>query len=155
MRQDGVLELEFPSLQQRRILQGAVDQLNRPYVRIDVAGFSDSIIAFIDTGFNGALIVDEAQARRMGLGVQQDQRAEVRLASQKEESFYLGRGTLSWFDEAKEITAYVLIESEEQRSERLKGKENEEVLIGTELLLDCRLEIDFVHRTSRIARTDT
>jgi predicted aspartyl protease len=136
-------------------LEGAIDQLNRPYVRVDVAGFSDSIIAFIDTGFNGALIVDEAQARRMDLGVQRDQRADVRLASQKEESFYLGRGTLAWFDEAKEITAYVLIESEEQRSERLKGKENEEVLIGTELLLDCRLEIDFVLRKSLIAKADT
>ena len=39
MRRDGVLELESPSLQQRRILEGAVDQLKRPYVRIDVAGF--------------------------------------------------------------------------------------------------------------------
>jgi len=121
---------------------------------MDVAGFPDSIIVFIDSGFNGALIVDEAQARRMGLGVLRDQRADVRLASQKEESFYLGRGTFAWFDEAKEITAYVLIESEEQRSERLKGKENEEVLMGTELLLDCRLEIDFVLRKSLIAKTD-
>jgi predicted aspartyl protease len=121
---------------------------------MDVAGFPDSIIVFIDTGFNGALIVDEAQARRMGLGVRRDQRADVRLASQKEESFYLGRGTFAWFDEAKETTAYVLIESEEQRSERLKGKENEEVLMGTELLLDCRLEIDFVLRKSLIAKTD-
>src|SRR5712691_10853970 len=110
MRRDGVLELESSSLQQRRVLEGAVDQLNRPYVRIDVAGFSDSVIAFIDTGFNGALIADEAQARLMGLVVRRDQRAHARLASQKEESFYLGRGTFSWFDEAKEITAYVLIE---------------------------------------------
>jgi hypothetical protein len=65
------------------------------------------------------------------------------------------QGTFPWFDEAKEITVYVLIESEEQRSERLRGKENEEVLIGTELLLDCRLEIDFASRKLRIAKADT
>ena len=154
MRRGGVRELGSPSLQEHRILEGAVDQLNRPYVRIDVAGFTDSIIAFIDTGFNGTLIVDEVQADRMGIAVHRGQRLDVRLASQKEESFYFGRGKFSWFHEIREITAFILIGSGEQRSEGLKGKENEEVLIGTELLLDCRLEVDFVVRKVRITKSD-
>jgi len=97
---------------------------------------------------------DEVQADRMGIAVHRGQRLDVRLASQKEESFYFGRGKFSWFHEIREITAFILIGSGEQRSEGLKGKENEEVLIGTELLLDCRLEVDFVVRKVRITKSD-
>jgi hypothetical protein len=34
---------------------GSVDDLRRPFIRIDVAGFDDPVIAFVDTGFNGAV----------------------------------------------------------------------------------------------------
>jgi predicted aspartyl protease len=46
------------------VLEGSIDDLNQPLVRIDAPGFSNPLIAFIDTGFNGAVIVDESQAAR-------------------------------------------------------------------------------------------
>jgi hypothetical protein len=37
-------------------LEGSVDDLKRPLVRIETPGFTDPLIAFVDTGFNGALL---------------------------------------------------------------------------------------------------
>jgi predicted aspartyl protease len=119
----------------------------RPLVRIAVAGYSDPLIAYIDTGFNGAIIVDAIQAERLGFRISENQFAHARLASQRRESFWLAQGRLRWFDEQVLITAYVLIETDEERSDRLARKTEEEVLIGTELLSGCRMEIDFPGRT--------
>jgi hypothetical protein len=49
-------------LPQHEILEGSVDDLNRPLVRIEATGFADPLVAFIDTGFNGAILIDETQA---------------------------------------------------------------------------------------------
>jgi hypothetical protein len=152
MRQGGARGLECRSLGAlNRELQGAIDHLNRPYVRLDLVGFADPVVAFIDTGFNGAVILNENQAARMGFAVDQTQVADPLLANQQVGHFYFARGDLVWFDEITAVTAYVPVESAAERVGRLK-KENEEVWIGTELLLGCRLEIDFVGRTVVVAR---
>jgi predicted aspartyl protease len=127
-------------------LEGSIDDLNRPLVRIEVPGFSDPLVAFIDTGFNGAIIVDEPQAARLGFRVSHSWRTSVRLASQREEDFLLGRGTFPWLGQHMPISAYVLIETPQTRSARIARKTEEEILIGTELLSACRLEIDFPER---------
>lgn len=80
--------------------------------------------------------------------------AQVRLASQREENFLLGRGKFAWLGESKSITAYVLIETQDERRARIARKTEEEILIGTELLSDCRLEINFPARKVVIARAE-
>ena len=50
------------------------------------------------------------------------------------------------------ITAYVLIETPQARRARTARKTEEEILIGTELLFGCRLEIDFPARRVLIAK---
>lgn len=121
-------------------------------MRVEAAGFPDPLVAFIDTGFNGAIIVDEAQAARLGFDIAGKWYARVKLASSRDESFQLCRGTFPWFDEQVPITAFVLQETQEQRSARTARKTEEEILIGTELLSDCRLEIDFPGREVLITR---
>lgn len=133
------------------ILEGSVDDLNRPLVRIELPGFSDPLVAFVDTGFNGAVLLDEPQAIRFGFRILKH-RAHVRLASQHEEDFLLARGLFLWLGESKPVTAYVLIETPDERRARIARKTEEEILIGTELLAGCRLEVDFPSREVIIAR---
>jgi hypothetical protein len=51
-----------------------------------------------------------------------------------------------WFGERKVTAAYIPIESRQERGARIARKTEEEILIGTELLSGCRLEIDFPAR---------
>src|SRR3954462_3359627 len=88
------------SLSPPDIVEGSVDDLNRPLVRVELANFSDPLIAFIDTGFNGALLVDEPQAIKLGFAIFKH-RAQVRLASQREENFLLSRGKVAWLGEMR------------------------------------------------------
>ena len=153
-RQGGVRALDHQSLSQHDILEGSVDDLKRPLVRIELPGFSDPLVAFIDTGFNGAVLMDEPQASRLGFRIFPHQ-AQVKLASQREENFLLGRGVFPWLGERKSITAYVLIETQDERRTRVARKTEEEILVGTELLSDCRLEIDFPSRRVKVTRVDS
>jgi hypothetical protein len=80
-------------------LEGSVDDLNRPLVRIETPGFTDPLIAFVDTGFNGALLIDETQAARLGFSVARKSSTPVRLASQRNEDFLPGEGSFLWLGE--------------------------------------------------------
>jgi hypothetical protein len=57
-------------LPQHESIQGSIDDLNGPLVRLELPDFPDPLVAFIDTGFNGAMIVDEAQAAKLGFRFQ-------------------------------------------------------------------------------------
>jgi predicted aspartyl protease len=135
------------------VLEGSIDDLRRPFVRIELAGFSDPLVAFIDTGFNGALLIDEQQAGRLNFQIFRNSFARARLASQRDEDFLLGRGSLRWLGELHHVTAYVLIETPEARRHRVARKTEEEILLGTEMLAACRVEIDFPARRVLIAKT--
>lgn len=89
----------------------------------------------------------------MGFRLSKNWQAGVTLASQREETFLLGRGTFPWLGERRPITAYVLIETPEARRARLARKTEQEILIGTELLSECRLEIDFPARKVLITKS--
>jgi predicted aspartyl protease len=133
-------------------LEGSVDDLKRPLVRIEAAGFVDPLVAFVDTGFNGALLVDEAQAARLGFSITRNSIAPVRLASQRIENFSVGRGSFTWLGERRTVLAHILIETPGERRARHARKTEEEILIGTDLLSDCRLEIDFPARKVLISK---
>jgi predicted aspartyl protease len=133
-------------------LEGSVDDLRRPLVRIEMPGFTDPLIAFVDTGFNGALLVDERQAARLGFSVATDSIRPVQLATQRNEDFMVGRGSFVWLGERRTISAYVLIGTRGERRARNPRKTEEEILIGTDLLSDCRLQIDFPARKVLISR---
>jgi predicted aspartyl protease len=136
----------------RETIRGGVDHLNRPFVRLGVTGFAEPVTAFIDTGFNGSLIVDEYQAQQMGFQVTKIHSITALLASQRSETFLLCRGRINWLGDEPFITALVISETETQRLERRRRKRNEEVVLGVELLINCKLEVDFVRRSVSITR---
>jgi predicted aspartyl protease len=131
-----------------------VDDRYRPFVKLNVAGFSDPVTALIDTGFNGAMIVDEYQATQMGLQIMRQHRISAVLASQQPEIFLLCRGRISWLGEQPFISAFVILETEQERLLRRRQTREEEIVLGVELLLNCTLEIDFAARSLTIARLD-
>jgi hypothetical protein len=133
-------------------LEGSVDDRKRPLVRIEAPGFTDPLVAFVDTGFNGAILIDETQAARLGFSVAKDSIKPVQLASQRNENFLLGRGSFIWLGERRTIDAYVLIETQGERRARNARRTEEEILIGTDLLSDCRLQIDFPARKVLISK---
>ena len=133
-------------------LEGSVDDLNRPLVRIETPGFTDPLVAFVDTGFNGALLIDERQAARLGFSVDRDSIRPVQLASQRNEDFMVGQGSFLWLGERRTILAHVLIETQGERRARNARETEEEILIGTDLLSDCRLQIDFPARKVLISK---
>ncbi len=134
-------------------LSGSIDDLRRPLVRVEAPEFIDPLVAFIDTGFNGAIIIDAAQAARLSFRITR-QEINARLASQRDEQFLLARGQFPWFGKQVPITAFVLIETPRAQAARRAQKREEEVLIGTELLAGCRVELDFPARTVVIAQDD-
>lgn len=133
-------------------LEGSVDDRKRPLVRIETAGLTDPLVAFVDTGFNGALLIDQTQAARLGFSVARGSVKPAELANRRKEDFLLGQGSFTWLGERRIIVAYVLIETEGERYARNARKTEEEILIGTELLADCRLEIDFPARKVLISK---
>ncbi|MGV1013502.1 MAG: hypothetical protein ACOYB4_00875 [Methyloceanibacter sp.] len=137
---------------QPEVIRGGIDHLNRPYVKLNATGFTDPLTAFIDTGFNGSLILDEYQAERMGLKITNQDLVSVILASHRPETFLLCRGRIDWLGEAPFISAFVISETEEERSARRRRKREEEIVIGVELLLGCRLAIDFAARSVTVTR---
>jgi predicted aspartyl protease len=133
-------------------LEGSVDDMKRPLVRIEAPAFTDALIAFVDTGFNGAVLIDERQAARLGFSVTRNSATPVQLASRRNEDFMVGRGSFLWLGERRIITAYVMIETQGEPRARNAYKTEEEILIGTDLLSGCRLEIDFPARTVLISK---
>ena len=76
----------------------------------------------------------------------------VQLASQRNEDFLVGRGSFLWLGERRTITAHVLIETQERATRSKRTQDRRGNLIGTDLLSDCRLEIDFPARKVLISK---
>jgi hypothetical protein len=98
------------------------------------------------------MILDEYQAERMSLEIAKRHSISAVLASQSTETFLLCRGRINWLGGNPFTSAFVISETEEQRLRRRRRKQQEEIVLGVELLHDCRLEIDFAARAVSIAR---
>jgi predicted aspartyl protease len=141
-------------LRQPDVIRGTLDDLNRPFVKLSVSGFPEPLTAFIDTGFNGSLILDQYQAEQMGLQIRSQHIVRTVLASERTEHFRLSSGRIDWLGEEPFVSPLVIWETEQERLARRRNKKDEEVVLGIELLLNCRLEIDFVARSVLITRLE-
>jgi hypothetical protein len=127
-------------------ISGGVDLRGRPIVRLKIAGFDDELLAMVDTGFNDELLMSEADAAVWGV-------VAAGLASKLE----LGDGTLIF---ARRGTVNAVWMGERrvfrvQITPNVKGTRQADApvaLIGTRLLADDKLEIDFPRKSLRIWR---
>jgi predicted aspartyl protease len=122
---------------------GSIDGLGRPVIRIHVAG-QDDILAIVDTGFNGSLMLASLEARQKGFIIDElteivelgtTARVEVRRAS----------GTINWLGRSTLVDALISDEPQHQRSAGVAR-----ALLGTGLLGSCLLLIDFPNKLVEI-----
>jgi predicted aspartyl protease len=126
-------------------MRGSVDGRGRPLLRLSVTGARDDILATIDTGFNGELLVSEIDA--MALGIATTGLTEnVVLGDGSEIETRKGRAMILWFGIPRSIVVFITAGTE--ASTRLADEPV--ALIGTRLLADDILEINFPAQTVAI-----
>ena len=128
---------------------GHGDPRNRPLVRISIPGHEDTVLALLDTGFNGYLLIHEAIARQLGFATT-GAATNVELAGHVLQELYVADGTISWFN--KSVLVPVLVRTEERPSQL--GPDEPIALIGTALLNPHKLVVDFTSRRVLIAQAE-
>jgi predicted aspartyl protease len=127
---------------------GHVDERDRPLVRFSVPGQDDSVLALIDTGFNGYLFVHQDIAVRLGFA-KTGLVSEAEFADQGLHEVSLARGRMAWFGEV--VTVDVLVAPD--RLPRATHSDEPVALLGTSLLSPHQLTVDFANRTVVIAQS--
>ncbi|MEA3346342.1 MAG: clan AA aspartic protease [Chloroflexota bacterium] len=117
-------------------MRGYVDEYGQPRAEISATGVRESITvdAIIDTGFNGELCLPTQIAVQLGLELSATQMAELADGTMQRELIFIGRGVFDGRERRIEIS--------------LTG--GQDALLGTGLLENKALEIDFPKRTVEI-----
>jgi len=120
-------------------IDGFVDRSTlSPLVRIKMISATDEemeLPAIIDSGYNGEVILSESKIREMGLQFLGTIDAE--LADGEVVELELFRGRIKWFDRIQEVA--------------IGASLSEDTLLGTLLLANCELNINFKDGSVRIA----
>lgn len=136
------------------IMEGFLDEFLFPCVRLQFVGYPDPLEVHIDTGFNRELLIPESQEYILTVGL----RWEGDYVGGKEEEMTYADGTkkradyayatIKWFGKDRVVTAYIARRTDAERREDKKGRgrKRDIILLGTELLADCTLEINFSER---------
>ena len=124
-------------------LVGGVDELGRPIVRVDVPGH-DGFLAVVDTGFNGSLMLQRSEATTQGF-LGNKRLAVVELGTTAQVVVEKATGSISWL--GRELRVEALISNQPAPIQR---PDTARALLGTELLADCLLLVDFATRVVEI-----
>ena len=122
---------------------GSVDDLGRPVVRIEIPD-RDGLLAVVDTGFNRSLLLLATEAQAMGFVVTEDAET-VELGTAAKARVLRARGMIRWRDRTIQVEALVADEPMPT-----SGRDAARALVGTELLANCILLVDFVARSVEI-----
>ncbi len=116
-------------------MNGVVDEFGRAVVTLDVHGASGDeprqMTAWIDTAFNGELVVPRGMIESMGF--QQSAGIRARLADGNEVTLESYSCVLDWFGERKAV--------------EVVANDGEMPLLGVGLLLGHRLTVDYTQLT--------
>ncbi|MDB5224756.1 MAG: hypothetical protein JWO43_378 [Candidatus Adlerbacteria bacterium] len=132
------------------MITGSVDDVGRPYIRVEAPG-GHSVILQIDTGVNESLVVNRNALHLLGANnstVDADSLQLVELADLSQTTVLLGLVQIIWF--GKIIVVDTLVTT--QVPKRPPQPDQPVGFIGTKLLKDCRLRIDFPKRNVEIDR---
>jgi predicted aspartyl protease len=121
--------------------------LGRPLVRVEVPG-RDGFLAVLDTGFNRTLMIGAAEAVAMGFTITEESEV-VELATTAKVQVRQALGTIWWMN--REVKIEALISNVPASTHR---PDTARALVGTELLSDCLLLVDFATRVVEIETQD-
>lgn len=136
------------------IMEGFLDKFLFPCVRLQFVGCSDPLEVHIDTGFNRELLIPESQEYILTAGLRWEgdyvdgKEEEMIYADGTREQADYAYATIKWFGKDRIVTAYIARQTADEKRESKKGRGVKRgiILLGTELLADCTLEINFSER---------
>jgi len=132
------------------IIYGSIDNLRRPYVQVEAPG-DHSILLQIDTGVNRKLVVNRHAIHRLGarnIDIDVNTISSVQLGDLSKTSALQAIVQFIWFGKLEVIDTLVT----DHIPDRPPGDKDPVGLIGTELLKDCKLTIDFPKGVVEIER---
>jgi clan AA aspartic protease len=109
-----------------------------PTTQLQVGGSRGEaeVTAIVDTGFDGHVCLPTLLA--VGLGLELSGQNEVELADGTRKLTLVFAGTVRFLEHERDVAVYLT--------------ESDEALIGTRLMSDCRLTIDFTTGKVQLAR---
>jgi clan AA aspartic protease len=118
------------------MMKGYVNEFGQPLVTITVRGSRGDVTTFavIDSGFNGDLCLPVQVAIQLGLELRAVQTMELADGTRKRELVFGG----------------IVALGEEEKGADIILTDAQDSLLGTGLLLDSAMEIDFAKRTVEI-----
>jgi predicted aspartyl protease len=122
---------------------GGVDLRRRPLLRLTFDGHDDDMLMTVDTGFNGELMLSAADAKAWGIeisGLLED----VVLGDGSEIETSRSFATINWMGAWRDVEVYITTDA---ASRDLRPADEPLGLIGTRLLADDLLEINFPQKT--------
>jgi predicted aspartyl protease len=130
-------------------LIGSVDQWQRPLLRLEQPDGWDGFVALIDSGFNGHLMLHEADMAYLGFKPVRGN-TEVKVASGETVNVKLAEATILWVDE-KPLRVRVFVVPAPLP---IRRPDDPTVLLGTKLLHPHRLVVDFAANRVELASND-
>jgi predicted aspartyl protease len=124
---------------------GSVDDLGRPVIRVEVAG-RDGFLAVVDTGFNRTLMLQHDQAVSLGFSFT-GLNEYVELGTTSISKVQRATGQIDWLGKNVSVDAFVSMEPPVTHR-----PDTARALLGTELLADCLLLVDF---TNKVVESET
>ena len=128
-------------------LIGSVDLLGRPLVRVRPGGQDDDLLAIVDTGFNGEIMMGMHAARALRVLLFPDA-VDVELGTGAVERVLEGRLPVRWLDEERVAKVLVSVGWPAPKPDTPVA------LIGTRLLRPHLLLVDFAAGTVEIESHD-
>lgn len=133
------------------LMEGIVDDLDRPILHLGVSAASLAIPCVVDTGFNNNLMMANWVALAHGFKPYPMRIVDrVLLADQSRFEAERMRGSIIWFGEETRVDVQVVADSRFER--RYYGADQPLAILGTALLRRCVLSIDFVSRRLAIQK---
>lgn len=117
-------------------LIGSIDDLGRPLVRLKLPRGQDDLLAIIDTGFNGELMMSLSVARSLAMPLENDL-VPIELGTGTIERVYVGQLDVRWLEQEQRLRVLV------SKTWPAPRPDAPVALIGTRLLRPHLLMIDF------------
>lgn len=129
---------------------GSVTDLMEPLIHLDVSGAEDPLPVVVDTGFNGwVLLSSEGTVGVSGLDLSEAKTHDLTLADGTTVTALLTTVEIRWLAEKRVVPLFVVQRVEGKGSRGVRS--NRAGVIGTSLLGNCRLNVDFPARYLQIA----
>jgi predicted aspartyl protease len=122
-------------------MDGVIDHLRRPIVRLEMPPPLDGLLCLIDTGYNGFLLLEQSVALRFQFRMSSRISDQIVLGDGSIRMAEIARGMITWLGSTRMVDAHVVPDA---RVVRYSSPEQQfDGMIGTALLEGLHVFLDF------------